>query len=557
MHTLCAPPHPCPPCTPSPLAAVCSWYAAHYLHLPLQLDLVPSAQPITPVLHGAHRTLLPTARMRTVAAAAAAVVPQWAVDAALRHAHALASLGRFAAAQAAAAPGGGHGPLKQLGTDAVTLRLLPPPRPVSDRDVSTPAPLLTPPRGFVGPGAARVMMPSAEDHVRARGSRHLPPPTPDDALLAGLAECLELALRSCSGLVERFHHSLFLYALTGPDSYVSVERYICPVVLLIAALALRGAALLGGGTGGAAGGAAGGGAGDGTTSRTVQQSVVQGISGSGRPSCTASAALCVPLSNSKGASGGRRPWTDSKGASGRRQPWTDALRRVASVHAMCAVTGTLVRTAPAMSAAAARWTAAWDGGDWRWCSTGAAAPTLCALFAAAALAEVLGVSPGSCMSSWLQHTTSTSHASKHASTATAAHMCSTAASALGVELCIAAAALAGEACLNWAAAYAAALLLSLLALCVAPLADGKGAVGTCCRSMAAVAAIVAASPCGVAAMLAMASSRGFMSLTSRAWLEALAWGSSPQLYALAWGVWLPAWVLSAWSAAVLMLYVDM
>mgnify|MGYP001807972456 FL=1 len=50
---------------------------------------------------------------------------------------------------------------------------------------------------------------------------------------------MEASLRSCSVLIERFHHSLFLYVLTGLGHYVSVERYIGPLVALIAVLVLQ------------------------------------------------------------------------------------------------------------------------------------------------------------------------------------------------------------------------------------------------------------------------------------------------------------------------------
>jgi hypothetical protein len=60
-----------------------------------------------------------------------------------------------------------------------------------------------------------------------------------DGALLQLANVLEASLRSCSVLIERFHHSLFLYVLTGLDGYVSVERYIGPLVALICVLVLQ------------------------------------------------------------------------------------------------------------------------------------------------------------------------------------------------------------------------------------------------------------------------------------------------------------------------------
>jgi hypothetical protein len=60
-----------------------------------------------------------------------------------------------------------------------------------------------------------------------------------DSALLQLGNVMEASLRSCSGLIERFHHSLFLYVLTGLDNYVSVERYIGPLVAFICVLVLQ------------------------------------------------------------------------------------------------------------------------------------------------------------------------------------------------------------------------------------------------------------------------------------------------------------------------------
>lgn len=60
-----------------------------------------------------------------------------------------------------------------------------------------------------------------------------------ESALLQLGNVLEASLRSCSVLIERFHHSLFLYVLTGLNAYVSVERYIGPLVALICVLVLQ------------------------------------------------------------------------------------------------------------------------------------------------------------------------------------------------------------------------------------------------------------------------------------------------------------------------------
>jgi len=50
---------------------------------------------------------------------------------------------------------------------------------------------------------------------------------------------LELTYRSLSGLLERFHHSYFLYILLSPDRFATVEVYLVPVVCFLLALALQ------------------------------------------------------------------------------------------------------------------------------------------------------------------------------------------------------------------------------------------------------------------------------------------------------------------------------
>lgn len=58
-----------------------------------------------------------------------------------------------------------------------------------------------------------------------------------------LAEYLELVFRSLNQLSERMHHSFFLYLPTGPSTFVTVEYYIIPVVLLILIPAIQVAVL--------------------------------------------------------------------------------------------------------------------------------------------------------------------------------------------------------------------------------------------------------------------------------------------------------------------------
>lgn len=50
---------------------------------------------------------------------------------------------------------------------------------------------------------------------------------------------LQTVVRCLNNLDERFHHSYFLYLLTGPNTFVTVEVYIVPLVALIAALLVK------------------------------------------------------------------------------------------------------------------------------------------------------------------------------------------------------------------------------------------------------------------------------------------------------------------------------
>lgn len=50
---------------------------------------------------------------------------------------------------------------------------------------------------------------------------------------------LELTWRSLNALLERLHHSYFLYVPLSPDRFVTVEIYLVPAILLLLALALQ------------------------------------------------------------------------------------------------------------------------------------------------------------------------------------------------------------------------------------------------------------------------------------------------------------------------------
>ncbi|GBF97123.1 glycosylphosphatidylinositol anchor attachment [Raphidocelis subcapitata] len=202
----------------------------------------------------------PPPPLRAAAAAAAAAFGADAADAEA-HAARLASMAAFAWAQARGLPLGAHAPFKTAAVDAVTLRLLP------------------------GGGGGRPSL----DASSAR---------------AQLAEALELAVRSCSGLIEKFHHSFFLYVLVGTRHFVSVEQYIGVVVAPLLALVLQAARL-----------------------KREQDEAL-----------------------------GEEPPLAALAAD--RAQWGAAARRVLLAHALCAAAGLALREGPAIAAAAGGGTAA-------------------------------------------------------------------------------------------------------------------------------------------------------------------------------------------------------
>jgi glycosylphosphatidylinositol transamidase len=139
-----------------------------------------------------------------VLVAAAQGVGGGSVERARAYASRLALALRFAAQQARGVPTGAHAPFKWRNTDALTTAF----------------------SGGGGGGGGAGGGGSNTPGQRARQA----------------AELLELSVRSCSVLVERLHHAFFLYALSSPDHFVSVERYIGPVCALIGVLVLQAAA---------------------------------------------------------------------------------------------------------------------------------------------------------------------------------------------------------------------------------------------------------------------------------------------------------------------------
>lgn len=138
----------------------------------------------------------PPPPLAAAAAAVGAAAGPAAGAAAAAHAQRAAAMAAFAWQQARGLPLGAHAPFKSASADAVTARL-----------TRTGAP--------------------------ATG------PLPAATARAQLAEALELTARSCSVLIEKFHHSFFLYVLVSARTFLSVDQYIGVVAALILVLVLQ------------------------------------------------------------------------------------------------------------------------------------------------------------------------------------------------------------------------------------------------------------------------------------------------------------------------------
>ncbi|WIA12567.1 hypothetical protein OEZ85_006228 [Tetradesmus obliquus] len=205
------------------------WYCYSYVRAPVELThmgwtfaLPGSGQPAA-----AAATHLNSLLSLLTGSSGSAVHP--ALLALQQHVLKFTTACQFMWRQARGLPTGGHAPFKDLMADVATLRVL----------VKDPQGFVAGPVGFTGAtGNAKRSVVSSSSGVRPQAVLG------SDELLAQLCDAVELLLRSCSGLVERFHHSLFLYVLTDLEHYVSVERYIGPLAALVCVLALQVTAIL-------------------------------------------------------------------------------------------------------------------------------------------------------------------------------------------------------------------------------------------------------------------------------------------------------------------------
>jgi glycosylphosphatidylinositol transamidase len=167
------------------------YYAKHWTTTPVLLQHQHYSQKLLHSLEKAVEDMLPALGLSGNRDA------QNLVSAAMEYIAKLVYAGQFTWRQARGLPLGAHAPFKEFGVDAATMRLV-----------------------------------VREDGAPGEGSTL-------QTALTQLGEVLENAIRSCSVLIERFHHSYFLYLLTGPHHFVTVERYIVPLVLLIGAMVVQ------------------------------------------------------------------------------------------------------------------------------------------------------------------------------------------------------------------------------------------------------------------------------------------------------------------------------
>lgn len=183
---------------------------------------------------GATRTFLPGAASlpnllaRLGGAAPAAWLQQHytKVPVALRqYADELARLLGFVGAQALGHAQGAHAACKRFGVDAVTVRTRP-------RQVRR---HLTPRSCFGSVERAVTHTPAVQGGVPVRAALQR---------VVAAAAAMEGTLRSCNNLLERLHHSYFMYLQPSTTKFTTVEAYVVPPLLLIAALLLWAAHIL-------------------------------------------------------------------------------------------------------------------------------------------------------------------------------------------------------------------------------------------------------------------------------------------------------------------------
>eukprot|EP00201_Polytomella_parva_P024603 CAMPEP_0175045882 /NCGR_PEP_ID=MMETSP0052_2-20121109/4705_1 /TAXON_ID=51329 ORGANISM="Polytomella parva, Strain SAG 63-3" /NCGR_SAMPLE_ID=MMETSP0052_2 /ASSEMBLY_ACC=CAM_ASM_000194 /LENGTH=475 /DNA_ID=CAMNT_0016309533 /DNA_START=449 /DNA_END=1874 /DNA_ORIENTATION=+ len=137
----------------------------------------------------------------------------------------------FARIQIAGLPSGPHAAFKDFMVDAATVRIRPKNRRMNEggriEHLKTREAVV----------AERKILSSTAGLLLE--GKVLLPQTASWSIMIPLIETLELAFRSLNNLVERFHHSFFLYLLSDEYNFVSIERYIEPAVFCIIALVVQ------------------------------------------------------------------------------------------------------------------------------------------------------------------------------------------------------------------------------------------------------------------------------------------------------------------------------
>ncbi|KAI8463809.1 MAG: hypothetical protein J3K34DRAFT_494099 [Monoraphidium minutum] len=411
-------------------------------------------------VRAAHDREPPPPPPAPLAAAAAAVGAAFGDDAgraARAHLTRVATILAFAGDQARGLPLGGHAPFKGAGADAATLRLV-------ARGTPTPA-------GRLDAAAARPQ----------------------------LAEALELAVRSCAVLIEKFHHSFFLYVLVSARTFLSVDQYIGCVAALILVLALQAAA-----------------------AKRRQDGSLPAAPGPGLLAAD-------------------------------RAEWGAAARGALLVYALCGAAGLALRAAPALlgpggalagllAGGGGGGGAAAEGGGWGGGGGGAAG-----VLAGAGLLAALGAGEAA------QSLLGCGGSGAAAGAGDGAAPGGGGGAAWRRKLCVvhlsgAAAALAALANVNWALALFASAACAPLALtCGCGGGAGGGGRGAGAARCAAAAVWALGSPPALLAAAYAASGRGPGALLAAGELSWLAFESSGMAYATWWGLYLPFWAVCGYT----------
>jgi hypothetical protein len=243
-------------------------------------------------------------------------------------------------------------------------------------------------------------------------------------------------------------------------------------------------------------------------------------------------------------------------AAAARKQWVAAVKVVAATHMLSATAGLALRYAPALlgqlqqPAAMVSWLAraAAQPGDHAAELLVASGVLLALLSAVDGIASAV-VTPGGAASAGRRGLGETAGSSSAAALLRRV---------VAVEFSAAAAACAAAACLNWALSYVVCLVLVPLAIGCAPGSlvgsdasnNGSSSSSSSSKRSSVVRAclvLLCCSPVSVLLLLAALSNGVIAAAALPQWLAGCVVGSSLGAYTAFWAVYLPCWVLSAWS----------